>query len=79
VLCSRPEESFDDELDGISAVVGREKRVRPRELFGTGLRSLLLVGLGLAVFQQFVGVNTVIYFSPTILLSCTRVPRSPRR
>jgi MFS family permease len=27
----------------------------------------LLIGLALAVFQQFVGVNTVIYFSPTIL------------
>ncbi len=31
------------------------------------LRPLLLIGLALAIFQQFVGVNTVIYYAPTIL------------
>ena len=30
-------------------------------------RPLLLVGVGLALAQQFVGVNTVIYYAPTIL------------
>ena len=28
---------------------------------------MLVVGLGLAIFQQVVGINTVIYYSPTIL------------
>lgn len=30
-------------------------------------RAPLIVGIGLAVFQQITGVNTVIYFTPTIL------------
>ncbi len=35
-------------------------------MFTPGLRLALLVAVGLAVFQQFVGINTVIYYAPTI-------------
>jgi len=35
-------------------------------LFAPSLRMPLLVGLGLAVFQQITGINTVIYYAPTI-------------
>ena len=28
---------------------------------------MVLVGLGLAIFQQLVGINTIIYYAPTIL------------
>ncbi len=31
------------------------------------MRPMLVVGIGLAAFQQLVGVNTVIYYAPTIL------------
>ncbi|GCF09945.1 sugar porter family MFS transporter [Dictyobacter arantiisoli] len=37
-----------------------------RALFQPGLRMALLVAVGLAIFQQVIGINTVIYYSPTI-------------
>jgi sugar porter (SP) family MFS transporter len=37
-----------------------------RKLLQPGLRLALIVGVGLAIFQQFVGINTIIYYAPTI-------------
>ncbi len=45
---------------------GRTGRGRNEGLFQPSLRMPLIVGLGLAVFQQITGINTVIYYSPTI-------------
>ena len=36
------------------------------ELLMPGLRPALLVGVGLAVFQQVTGINTIIYYAPQI-------------
>ena len=36
------------------------------ELAKPGIRPALIVGIGLAVFQQISGINTVIYYAPTI-------------
>ena len=36
------------------------------ELLMPGLRSALLAGVGLAVFQQVTGINTIIYYAPQI-------------
>lgn len=38
-------------------------------LFTRGARAALIVGVGLAIFQQITGINTVIYFAPTIFQS----------
>jgi SP family arabinose:H+ symporter-like MFS transporter len=38
-----------------------------RELFKPGLRTALMVGIGLSVFGQLTGINVIIYYGPTIL------------
>ncbi|NEG69539.1 sugar porter family MFS transporter [Bifidobacterium choloepi] len=37
-----------------------------RELFSKGVRPALVIGVGLAIFQQIMGCNTVLYYAPTI-------------
>ncbi len=56
----------DEELNAIRASLEQQQHVSVRDLLRPGLRVALLVGVGLAVFQQFVGINTVIYYAPTI-------------
>ena len=36
-------------------------------LFQPGFRVAVLVGIGLAIFQQITGINTIVYYSPAIL------------
>jgi len=37
-----------------------------KKLFSPSLRLPLLIGVGLSIFQQITGINTVIYYAPTI-------------
>ncbi len=37
-----------------------------KELFGEFVRPALIIGVGLAIFQQVMGCNTVLYYAPTI-------------
>jgi len=44
----------------------RGQEVRWTELFHLAYRPVLVVGIGLAIFQQITGINTIIYYAPTI-------------
>ncbi len=64
---TRSDSDIDAELENIQDVSEKESNWKVRDLFRAKVRPLILIGIGLAVFQQFVGVNTVIYFASTIL------------
>lgn len=67
---SRSEEEADSEIQEIREVEQEEEeQVGYAELFAPWVRPMIVVGIGLAVFQQFVGINTVIYYAPTIIKS----------
>jgi MFS transporter, SP family, galactose:H+ symporter len=46
-----------------------EERGRLSDLLHPSLRAALIVGIGLAIFQQVTGINTVIYYAPLIIQS----------
>jgi MFS transporter, SP family, galactose:H+ symporter len=55
------------ELEDIRSSL-HEERAKWSELFTPALRASLIVGIGLGLFQQFTGINTVIYYAPSIFL-----------
>jgi sugar porter (SP) family MFS transporter len=61
----REESAVDEEVEEIKEVSREERSVR--DVLARGIRPMLIVGVGLAIFQQIVGINTVIYYAPTIL------------
>jgi SP family galactose:H+ symporter-like MFS transporter len=46
-----------------------EEKGRLSDLLEPSLRPALIAGIGLAIFQQIVGINTVIYYAPVIIQS----------
>jgi sugar porter (SP) family MFS transporter len=63
---SDDEEAITEELEEIKGSI----EARPgswRDLLEPAVRAALLVGVGLAVLQQVTGINTVIYYAPTII------------
>lgn len=46
-----------------------EERGRFSDLFSPSVRAALTIGIGLAIFQQVTGINTVIYYAPIIVQS----------
>jgi sugar porter (SP) family MFS transporter len=44
----------------------KQQRASWTEMFRPEYRRALVVGIGLAIFQQITGINTIIYYAPTI-------------
>src|SRR6266436_6241442 len=56
------------EIEEIKASLAQQTESgRWADLFGRRVRPALVVGIGLAIFQQITGINTVIYYAPKIL------------
>ncbi len=60
----RPED-VDAEIDEVQTVAQQREGVSA--LFGPAVRPALVVGVALAIIQQITGINTVIYYAPTLL------------
>ncbi len=54
------------DMEQLRQDVSETAGTRWRELLRPGLRGALIAGVGLAVFQQLVGPNTVLFYTPTI-------------
>ena len=61
----RPPDQVESELSDIQHSAAQQKG-HWSELFGPTLRPAMIVGVGLAIAQQITGINTVIYYAPTI-------------
>jgi sugar porter (SP) family MFS transporter len=62
----RPAGEIDQEVTEIREIIS-QGRVGLRELLSRTVKPALLVGVGMAVFQQVTGINTVIYYAPSLL------------
>jgi MFS transporter, SP family, sugar:H+ symporter len=62
------EEQPEERIHEIREVEQQESGTGLRAVFGEKwLRPALIVAIGLAVFQQLIGINTIIYYAPTTL------------
>jgi SP family sugar:H+ symporter-like MFS transporter len=61
-------ENIDAKIADIRRSLHTERRSRARDLLDRrhGLLPIVWVGIGLAVFQQFVGINVIFYYSDTL-------------
>src|SRR3712207_4461614 len=69
---SRSQQEIDLEFREMEEIKRAEQeqereRVGYAELLSPYVRPALIIGIGLAIFQQITGINTVIYYAPTIL------------
>lgn len=62
-------DSIDAEISDINLMANEEAHGGLQELFGKMSRPVLIMAIGLAIFQQVMGCNTVLYFAPSIFVS----------
>jgi sugar porter (SP) family MFS transporter len=58
-----------EEMSATRAAIGSEGKVSWRELLRPGIVRAVLIGAGIAILGQFMGVNAVLYYGPTIFES----------
>ena len=63
----RMTKNVSEEMGEIKASLVCEQECKWSEILDPVVRPALIVGIGLAAFQQLTGINTVIYYAPTIL------------
>jgi len=63
---TRDEVAVEAEMNDIKRVESQEEGGL-EELLASWVRPALLVGMGLAIFQQIIGINTIVYYAPTTL------------
>ncbi len=61
------EDAITAEIDDIRGTATEEEKGAKRSLLAPKLRPAMILGVTLAIVQQITGVNTVIYFAPTVL------------
>jgi len=66
---TRARQDVEWEMTEIEETLAEEDQQRPRlrELRKPWLFKLFLIGMGIAVIQQLTGVNTIMYYAPTML------------
>jgi sugar porter (SP) family MFS transporter len=57
--------NVDHEVSAIRATLSEEKGTW-RVLFSKKIRPVVIIGAGLAILQQVTGINTILYYAPTI-------------
>ena len=66
----RGTQDVESELrDILGSLAHADERGTWLDLLHHSVRPALIVGIGLAIFQQITGINTVIYYAPTIIQS----------
>jgi sugar porter (SP) family MFS transporter len=63
----RDEGDIEAEIAEVRDLSARHAGVR--ELLNPAVRHVMIIGVALAVFQQITGINTIIYYAPTLLSS----------
>jgi sugar porter (SP) family MFS transporter len=63
----RDEDDIDAEITAVRELSVRHTGLR--EVLNPAVRHVMIIGVALAVFQQITGINTIIYYAPTLLAS----------
>ena len=61
----RDEGGIDAEIAEVRELSGRRSSFR--EVLNPAVRHVMILGVAMAVFQQITGINTIIYYAPTLL------------